>query len=234
MSLAAGRHVLLVWLYTFAQGREVSLCHARSKGETVEAKLYPHWDSPEWLYRLQAERPHRAAEQQQMYSRRVSHCVAKFFSVTRKSPTSACRPSMSSTRRVRSMRLANRSLGGAVAVAAAVESGAAAAGEAAAAAVVAGAAGAGDVAPSAKRHTSSKHNTKPQPVHYELAGAQLWLCPPNGAPVTIRLQCLARVNSRGVHSPSAGTPLVWSDCGGASPPSAYRPGARQMERHRRG
>jgi hypothetical protein len=64
------------------------------------------------------------------------------------------------------MRLANRSLGGAVAVAAAVESGAAAAGEAAAAAVVAGAAGAGDVAPSAKRHTSSKHNTKPQPVHY--------------------------------------------------------------------
>jgi hypothetical protein len=134
-----------------------------------------------------------------MYGRRVSHCVAKFFSVTRKSPTSACRPSMSSTRRVRSMRLANRSLGGAVAVAAAVESGAAAAGEAAAAAVVAGAAGAGDVAPSAKRHTSSKHNTKPQPVHYELAGAQLWLCPPNGAPVTIRLQCLARVNSRGVH-----------------------------------
>jgi hypothetical protein len=65
------------------------------------------------------------------------------------------------------MRLANRSLGGAVAVAAAVESGAAAAGEAAAAAVVAGAAGAGDVAPSAKRHTSSKHNTKPQPAHYE-------------------------------------------------------------------
>jgi hypothetical protein len=49
------------------------------------------------------------------------------------------------------MRLANNSLGGAVAVAAAVESGAAAAGVAAAAAVVAGAAGAGDVAPSSLR-----------------------------------------------------------------------------------
>ena len=98
------------------------------------------------------------------------------------------------------MRLANRSLGGAVAVAAAVESGAAAAGEAAAAAVVAGAAGAGDVAPSAKRHTSSKHNTKPQPVHYETGrGSTLAVPTKRGAPVTIRLQCLARVNSRGVH-----------------------------------
>ena len=98
------------------------------------------------------------------------------------------------------MRLANRSLGGAAAVAAAVEPGAAAPGEAAAAAVVAGAAGAGDVAPSAKRHTSPQHNTKPQPVHHETGrGSTLAVPTKRGAPVTIRLQCLARVNSRGVH-----------------------------------
>ena len=134
------------------------------------------------------------------------------------------------------MRLANRSLDGAVAVAAAVESGAAAAGEAAAAAVVAGAAGAGDVAPFAKRHTSSKHNTKLPPVHYELAGAQLWLCPPNGGPQLLfgSNAWRASIAEACTGSPSAGTPLVWSDCGGASPPSAYRPGARRMERHRRG
>jgi hypothetical protein len=129
------------------------------------------------------------------------------------------------------MRLANRSLGGAVAVAAAVESGAAAAGEAAAAAVVAGAAGAGDVAPSAKRHTSSKHNTKPQPVHYETGrGSTLAVPTKRGFGSNAWRESIAEACTG---SPSAGTPLVWSDCGGASPPSAYRPGARQMERHRR-
>jgi hypothetical protein len=108
------------------------------------------WVSPVRLWRWPAQHPHRPADRWRMCNRRIPHRSSKSSSVRRNSRTSACRPSTSSTRRMRRNRLGSAIKSPGVAGAVAADAGVAAAGAvgvaAAVAAVAAAAAGAGGVA----------------------------------------------------------------------------------------
>ena len=128
------------------------------------------------VFRLRvAPRPRRAEHRWRTCPAKRPRRITKSSSARKRFRTSACRPSMSSTRRAPSLSLAIRSpsvdaaVVGVAAVAAVVAVAAAvAAGEVAVVVAAAAVAAAchGDVAPSAKRHTTFKSpgRQKPQPA----------------------------------------------------------------------
>jgi hypothetical protein len=82
------RRALVKWKGTL-------LCRKRSalRRGCVQVKLYPCWESPGHLWQ------HRPADHQRIYRRRIRHRFNSSLSVRRKSPTSAWRRSISSTRK---------------------------------------------------------------------------------------------------------------------------------------
>jgi hypothetical protein len=78
------------------------LCRKRSapRRESVGVKLHLCWESPECLWRLRvAEHPHQRSDQWRICRRTIRRHVASSRSVRKKSPTSVCRRSLSSTRK---------------------------------------------------------------------------------------------------------------------------------------
>jgi hypothetical protein len=131
-----------------------SKCRVRSKlrSESVGVKPYRYWGLPGYRYHWRVERPHQPADRRRMSRRKTPHQTTKSFSVRRKSPTSVCRRSMSSTKKTPQHLRSARKLPG-VAGAAAAAAGAAAAdavGEAAGAVAAEAAARPGVVAAGAR------------------------------------------------------------------------------------
>src|SRR5271166_688414 len=69
------------------------------QSETVGREPHPRWESPEYLWRWPAEHPHQLLDRRWMCQCRIPQCITNSSSVRKKYPTSACRASMSSTRR---------------------------------------------------------------------------------------------------------------------------------------
>src|SRR5436190_13687352 len=77
------------------------LCRKRSapRRESVGVKLHLCWESPEYLWRWRvAEHPHRRSDRWPICRRTIRRHVWSSRSVRKKSPTSACRRSLSSTK----------------------------------------------------------------------------------------------------------------------------------------
>src|SRR5580700_3449003 len=128
---------------------------------SVEARQYPFWESPECLWRLPAAgHPLQPLDRWRMSNCRTLRRVRSSRSVKKKSPTSACRHSTCSTRKMLQRHKARKSPG-AVAEVAGVAAAAVAAGEAAPAAGAAVAAHRGDVAATARpRHFLTRLTVK--------------------------------------------------------------------------
>jgi hypothetical protein len=107
------------------------------QSETVGVRPSPFWESPACHLQWPVEHPRRPAERRQMCRRRPPRRSTNSSSVRRKFPTSACRPSMCSTRKALRQPKSATSSPGAAAVAVAGVAVADAAGEAAAAVVAA-------------------------------------------------------------------------------------------------
>jgi hypothetical protein len=78
------------------------LCCKRSaaRRESVGVRLHPCWESPECLWRWRvAEHPHPRSEGWRICHHTIRCHVVSLRSVRKKSPTSACRRSLSSTRK---------------------------------------------------------------------------------------------------------------------------------------
>ena len=137
-------------------------------------------DSSPAVFRLRvAPRPRRAEHRWRTCPAKRPRRITKSSSARKRFRTSACRPSMSSTRRAPSLSLAIRSpsvdaaVVGVAAVAAVVAVAAAvAAGEVAVVVAAAAVAAAchGDVAPSAKRHTTFKSPGRQSPSQHCATG----------------------------------------------------------------
>ena len=69
------------------------------QSETIGRELHPRWESPEYLWRWSAEHPHQLLDRRWMCRCRTPQRITNSSPVRKKSPTSACRPSTSSTRR---------------------------------------------------------------------------------------------------------------------------------------
>jgi hypothetical protein len=122
------------------------------RSETVGVKPYRYWGLPGCRCRWPAERP-RQAGRRRTQRRKISHQITKCFSVKRKSRTSVCRRSTSSTRKTpQRLRSVNKlPIGGGAAAAAADVARADVAGDAARAVAAAeAAAGPGAVAVGAR------------------------------------------------------------------------------------
>ena len=65
----------------------------------LPAPQRPRWESPEYLWRWPAEHPHQLLDRRWMCRCRTPQRITNSSSVRKRFPTSACRPSMSSTRR---------------------------------------------------------------------------------------------------------------------------------------
>jgi hypothetical protein len=84
---------------------------------SVEIKQYPCWASPECHWRLLAVEPLLQPHRYRTFIRRTPQLVSSSRSARKKSPTSACRPSMCSTRSLLQRHKAKRSPGAVAAVA---------------------------------------------------------------------------------------------------------------------
>jgi len=146
---------------TVSKGRTLR-CRMQSTPQSgsAERKRYRYWGLRVYCRWRVAPRPQRAGLRWRTCRRKRPRPLTKLFSARKSFQTLACRPSMSSTRRAQSLKLSNRSLGGAAAAVAgaAVAGAAVAAGAVAAvaAAAVVAAARHGDVAASAKGHTTAR------------------------------------------------------------------------------
>ena len=132
------------------------LVRSKLRSETVGATPCRCWASPGCLWRWPVRHPRRPADLRRTWRRKRLHWVTRFFSVRKKSPTSACRPSMSSTRKMPlHLSPAKKWPGEAAAAAGVAAEVAGVAGEAARVVEAAAAAvSLGDVAASARRVTS--------------------------------------------------------------------------------
>jgi hypothetical protein len=87
--------------YLFESRGGTLLCRKRSaRRESVGVKLHLCWESPEypWRWRV-AERPRQRSEGWRICHHTIRRHVVSLRSVRKKSPTSACRRSLSSTRK---------------------------------------------------------------------------------------------------------------------------------------
>jgi hypothetical protein len=121
------------------------------RSETVGVKPYRYWGLPGCHCHWRVERP-RQADRRRTQRRKISRQITKCFSVKRKSRTSVCRRSTSSTRKTpQRLRSVNKlHIGGGAAAAAAGVARADAAGDAARAVAAEAAAGPGAVAVGAR------------------------------------------------------------------------------------
>jgi len=155
MSFSTGRHLLgdicqaynddahSIYRATCPQVWEDSKWRVRNnlQSETVGVRPSPFWESPACHLLWPVGRLRRLAERRRMCRRRTPRRIISSSSVKKRFPTSACRPSMCSTRKTPLRpNSARRPPGGVVAGAAAAAAAAVAAGEAAAVAAVAAAA----------------------------------------------------------------------------------------------